>query len=248
MSAPATTAAAWAGFDAEPNVPMDRLGLLGLRQPAPPVPTEAALTGSVGRLRAMVPRRSLGFREAEGVAERQADRLRSQLGSLSPRLREADLASLAWLTITRREHFPAAGTSTKTDYGWLIVLRGSDALVRQRFTLAHEIKHILDDSLIDLPGGLYPALGGYSARDSTERICDRFAGALLMPKALLRADWADGLQDMAKLAKRYDVSRDAMSVRLSQLGLLEPTPRCLPPDHQTLEPRPGASTHRSPRR
>ena len=50
-----------------------------------------------------------------------------------------------------------------------------------------------------------------------------------MPKVLLRADWSDGLQDIARLAKRYHVSRAAMSVRLSQLGLIESTPRCLPP-------------------
>jgi len=47
-----------------------------------------------------------------------------------------------------------------------------------------------------------------------------------MPRVLLRADWADGLQDIAKLAKRYDVSRTAMTVRLSQLGLTPPIPRC----------------------
>jgi Zn-dependent peptidase ImmA (M78 family) len=237
MSWQATAAGGCPALEADPR-DVDRLGLLGLRQPAPAAPADVVLTGSIGRLRAMVPHRPLGFREAERVAERQADRLRSQLGSLGPKLREADLADLAWLTITRREDFPAAGTSTKTDYGWIIVLRDSDPMVRQRFTLAHEIKHILDDSLIDLPGGLYPALGGYSAHDRTERICHRFAGALLMPKALLGADWSDGLQDIAKLAKRYDVSRDAMSVRLSQLGLLKPTPRCLPPNRHNQEPRP----------
>jgi hypothetical protein len=82
-------------------------------------------------------------------------------------------------------------------------------------SLAHELKHVLDDDLIDkLPTGLYPSGGG----------------ALLMPKVLLRADCADGLQDIAKLARRYDVARAAMRVRLSQLGLIEPTPRCPAPE------------------
>jgi len=109
------------------------------------------------------------------------------------------------------------------------VLNAEEAMVRQRFSLAHEIKHVLDDGLVDLAGGLYPATRGYSAEERTERICDRFAAALLMPKVLLRADWSDGLQDIARLAKRYHVSRAAMSVRLSQLSLIEPAPRCLPP-------------------
>jgi len=212
----------------EPTVD-DRLGLLGLRRPE--TPADDLATGSLGRLRAMVPRRPLGLREAEGVAERQANRLRSELELLGPIVTEADLTSLPWLTVTRRESFPTSGMATKTDYGWVIVLNSSEATVRQRFSLAHEIKHVLDDGLIDLGGGLYPSTHGYSADERTERVCDRFAAALLMPKVLLRADWADGLQDIAKLARRYHVSRAAMNVRLSQLGLIDPTPRCLPPAH-----------------
>jgi Zn-dependent peptidase ImmA (M78 family) len=50
-----------------------------------------------------------------------------------------------------------------------------------------------------------------------------------MPTMLIRRDWADGLQDIAVLARRYDVSRVAMEVRLRQLGLLERTPRCVVP-------------------
>lgn len=236
MTATATTAATLDHHQDDDPVVAERLALLGLRQPVHAL--EDAPTGTIARLRTLVPRRPLGVREAENVAERQAARLRSDLCVLGPRLAEADLGTLAWLTITRQEDFPVAGVSTKTEYGWLIVLRANDAMVRQRFTLAHELKHILDDSLLTVGGGLYPAIRGYSPHERAERICDRFAGALLMPKVLLRADWADGLQDIAKLAKRYDVSRDAMSVRLSQLGLLEPIPRCLPPTPATTKRSP----------
>ena len=215
----------------------DRLGLLGPRRPE--TPADDLATGSLGRLRAMVPRRPLGLREAEGVAERQANRLRSELELLGPIVTEDELTSLPWLTVTRRESFPTSGMATKTDYGWVIVLNSSEAMVRQRFSLAHEIKHVLDDGLIDRGGGLYPSTHGYSADERTERVCDRFAAALLMPKVLLRADWADGLQDIAKLARRYHVSRAAMSVRLSQLGLIEPTPRCLPPAHASATKEPA---------
>ena len=206
----------------------ERIAMFGLRRPEP---ADDLATGSLARLRAPVPRRPLGLREAEGVAERQANRLRSELELLGPIVTEDDLTSLPWLTVTRRESFPTSGMATKTDYGWVNVLNSSEAMVRQRFSLAHEIKHVLDDGLIDLGGGLYPSTHGYSADERTERVCDRFAAALLMPKVLLRADWADGIQDIAKLARRYHVSRAAMTVRLSQLGLIEPTPRCLPPAH-----------------
>jgi hypothetical protein len=169
----------------EPEAVRDeRLALLGLRQPTS-LPEADVATGMIARLRTVVPKRPLGVREAEKVAERQADRLRSELKILRPCLDEDDLANLAWLSITRRENLPTAGVATKTDYGWIVVLRADDPMVRQRFTLAHEIKHILDDSLIDLGGGLYPSLGGYSQHERTEYVCHRFAGALLMPKGLL---------------------------------------------------------------
>ncbi len=199
----------------------ERLRSLGI------VPPEQLPTGLLARLRAMLPKRPLGWREAEQLAERQADRLRSELGVLGPVLHEHHLAALPWLTIARHERFPTSGAATKADAGWIIVLRADEAMVRQRFSLAHELKHILDDALAhDLSSDLYPSIGGYGAHERTERVCDRFAGALLMPRPLLRADWADGIQDITRLAKRYDVSRAAMRVRLSQLGLLEPTPRC----------------------
>jgi hypothetical protein len=182
-------------------------------------------------LRELMPYRALAWREAEVLAERQADRLRSALGVLGPVLNETDLATLPWLTISRSYTLPISGAATSTEFGWLIALKADDAMVRQRFSLAHEVKHVLDDELMaSLPDGLYPATRGYSAHQRTERMCDRFAGALLMPRVLLRADWADGLQDIAKLAKRYDVSRAAMRVRLRQLGLLEPMPRCQRPN------------------
>lgn len=131
---------------------VERMALLGLRQP-PDVSATDVATGAIARLRTLVPKRPLGLREAEHTAERQATRLRAELEVLSPALREIDLARLSWLTITRREDFPTSGMAIKTDYGWIIALNSADAAVRQRFSLAHEIKHILDDGLIDLRGG-----------------------------------------------------------------------------------------------
>jgi hypothetical protein len=228
VSAPATMAASLLATpvleSAQPAIDFDRLALLA--PTARPAPDDGAAT-VLATLRTMVPRRPLARREAEQLAERQADRLRSELGVLGPVLPETALATLPWLTISRHDDLPTAGVVSPTDYGWIIVLRATDPMVRQRFTLAHELKHLLDDDLVDqLPGGLYPSTGGYSVHERTERICDRFAAALLMPRVLLRADWADGLQDIAKLARRYHVSRPAMGVRLSQLGLLEAIPRC----------------------
>ncbi len=220
-----TSASGYFRRDAE-QVQLDTLRALGVKAENRADTDELLTSGSLARLRAMTPKRRLSPRELEGIAERQAGRLRSELGMLGPRIDEEDLARLPWLTITHHDKLPSSGLTTKTDYGWLVVLRSSEANVRQRFSLAHEIKHCLDDPFVDQ---LYVDQAGYTAHERAERVCDRFAAALLMPRVLLRADWADGIQDIAKLARRYDVSRAAMTVRLSQLGLLAPVPRCPAP-------------------
>jgi Zn-dependent peptidase ImmA (M78 family) len=113
--------------------------------------------------------------------------------------------------------------ATQTRTGWVIVLRAEETAARQRFSLAHEFKHVIDDPFIEW---LYPTRGGYSPEDRAERICDYFAACLLMPKRWVIRDWGSGIQDTDILARRYNVSRVAMAVRLTELRLLQPTPRC----------------------
>jgi hypothetical protein len=215
----------------------ERMKLLGLTAPAP----ADGARGVLERLRAICPPRPLTWREAEHVAERQASVLRRELGLRSrPTLPTSALLDLPFVTVTHREGFPTSGMATKTDLGWVIVIKGDEPTVRQRFSLAHEIKHIIDDDLITrLIGDLYPATAGYSAEQRAERVADRFAAALLMPTTLIRRDWVDGLQDIALLARRYNTSRPATEVRLRQLGLLQATPRCATP--------PASTHHGAPR-
>jgi Zn-dependent peptidase ImmA (M78 family) len=46
-----------------------------------------------------------------------------------------------------------------------------------------------------------------------------------MPKMWLRQAWTSGLQDPAALARHFNVSRQAMQVRLMQTGLIAPDAR-----------------------
>jgi Zn-dependent peptidase ImmA (M78 family) len=170
--------------------------------------------------------------EAEFVAERQATLLLDELGIRTPAVPHAAIDGLPFLTVARRVGFPTSGMATRTDSGWVVVLRGNEPAVRQRFSLAHELKHVFDDPFI---GRLYPALGHRSPSERAERICDYFAACLLMPKRWLTGDWCGGRQDIARLARRYQVSGQAMEVRLSQLGLLAPTPRCMGAEREVLE-------------
>jgi Zn-dependent peptidase ImmA (M78 family) len=176
------------------------------------------------RLRGLVPRRGLSPAEARQVAERQAAIVLTHAGVEHPPVPDTIITDLPFVAVTRRQGFPTSGMATQTEAGWVIVLRAEEAKVRQRFSLIHEFKHVLDDPFIEW---LYPTRDGYDPEDRAERICDYFAACVLMPRMWVKRDWAGGgIQDIDRLARRYQVSRVAMAVRLAELKLLPPTPRC----------------------
>jgi hypothetical protein len=187
-------------------------------------PKTPTTTGLLTRLREVVPRRGLSPAEAKLIVERQATILLAHAGIEKPAVPEDIITELPFLAVTHRPGFPTSGMATQTDSGWVIVLRAEEAKVRQRFSLIHEFKHVLDDPFIEW---LYPTRGEHSPEDRAERISDYFAACVLMPRMWVKRDWAGGgIQDIDRLARRYNVSRVAMAVRLSELGLLPPTPRC----------------------
>lgn len=205
-----------------------------LLRPASQLTADSSSSDLLDRLRSMAPVRPLATGEAMVLAERQAQRLRSELGIISPRFDDKTIGKLDWLKVKRRAGFPTSGMATKVGHHWVVVIRSDEAMVRQRFTLAHELKHIIDDEAVSAMTSkhlaLYPAARGFTPTEQAERVADRFAAALLMPRPLLRADWADGIQDIARLSRRYGVSHQAMTFRLTQLGLLQRTARCPKPD------------------
>jgi Zn-dependent peptidase ImmA (M78 family) len=118
---------------------------------------------------------------------------------------------------------PASGATQWSQGRWLILLNGADPAGRQRFSLAHEFKHVLDHPFI---GELYPATRSMSSRERAEQVCDYFAACLLMPRLWLKRSWTTGTQDLRPLAHQFEVSRTAMRVRLLQIGLTQPAERC----------------------
>jgi Zn-dependent peptidase ImmA (M78 family) len=92
---------------------------------------------------------------------------------------------------------------------------------RQRFTAAHELGHVLlghhDTFHVDLErsDGIPPE---YNWRH--ERAANEFAASLLMPAPNLRNDVQHLVNvNPVTLAHRYEISVQAMSIRLSTLGL-----------------------------
>lgn len=117
----------------------------------------------------------------------------------------------------------------------VIVVNSLTAKTRQRFTVAHEIGHLLlhaQTLQVDRPISVrFRDERSSLAVDLDEIAANQFAAALLMPRDWVLAD-ADRLLNrdstlsdeavVGELAERYGVSRQAMEFRLANLGLWTP--------------------------
>lgn len=98
-----------------------------------------------------------------------------------------------------------------------IYVNNSQAITRQRFTVAHEIAHyILHEDILNQEGGT-PLFRGGSASPA-ERQANRLAAALLMPRNKVKELYIKN-KDIGKMAQLFWVSYDAMANRIASLGL-----------------------------
>lgn len=95
----------------------------------------------------------------------------------------------------------------------------SEALVRQRFTLAHELGHYAlghASSPRDTPANFSTGVV-----DKAERLANLFAGDLLMPEKELRLLLQSGtFKDVDDFTRPFQTSRAAMLHRLKSLGII----------------------------
>src|SRR5262249_16497927 len=151
--------------------------------------------------RDIMPIRPLSFAEALRTAELQATKLLETSGLSAPPFPEATITSLPRVQVERIIPAPASGASQWSPGPWLILLNGTERPARQRFSLAHEFKHILDNPFI---GVLYPRIGSLSSAERAEQVCDYFAACLLMPRMWVKRSWRTGTQDPRALARKFD--------------------------------------------
>lgn len=179
----------------------------------------------VTRLRDKMPLRPLRYGEALRMAELQAQQFLALTGVTEPSVPERVIAELPRIHVNRLTPFPTSGASHWAQGRWLVVVNGAEPLTRQRFSLAHELKHIIDHRFAHLIYGKFPEI---EREQLIEQVCDFFAGCLLMPRPWVKRLYCSGIQHLPELAQMFGVSQAAMSVRLSQIGLTDPAPRCLP--------------------
>lgn len=166
--------------------------------------------------------------KAEAAARRLTDRMRGPL--------PVDVFDLA-----RREGVRVLKHPMKDEHSGMLLTKDGKAVIvvnarhhprRQRFSVAHELGHLV----------LHPRAGHrvgddvelfhrheYHRRNMPQETqANYFAAAILMPEGAVR-DAADELEldlvsdrDVQTLAREFDVSVAAMTIRLQNLGLIAP--------------------------
>lgn len=174
----------------------------------------------IAEVRLLCPQRALAPWEARSIAERQAHRLLAGLRITEPPFPVDAVAALPRVEV---HYLPArylSGAISWRRSKWRILINSNDSRGRQVFSLAHELKHLIDHPM---RGMIYQDSRFGTAEQAAEQAADYFAACLTMPRTWLkRCFYDEGFRDPRVLARRFRVSAPAMRYRFDQLGLLEP--------------------------
>lgn len=165
------------------------------------------------------------------VIEEIASKLHKQFAGVSESITVSHLTRLAESLGARVElaDFGSDSVSArvfedkKEKGSFTIQLARNESSRRQKFSLAHEIAHIIFHKVDTTPLVEYrrPLLE-YADADLLykETQANVFASALLIPENMARQAW-ETVRDIDDIAEIFEVSRSAAFVRLNSLGLLE---------------------------
>lgn len=122
-----------------------------------------------------------------------------------------------------------AGMVARRGHNISLLVKHTDAPVRKRFTIAHELGHHFlhlrggdDGDFVDTVADVDLFRGGSASpvvRPREEIEANQFAAALLMPRVLLEEE-IERLRTATvdDLARRFNVSNEAIGIRLHELG------------------------------
>jgi len=177
-------------------------------------------------LRSLMPARVLTYAEGLQRAELQAGRLLSLHGVRTPSVPIEIVTELPRIRVEQSYDLPVSGSAHWDNGYWVISVNAGEFLLRQRFSVMHEFKHVLDHPTRHLIRGNHKL----SADDMAEKVADYFAACVLMPRAWVKsAFYNERVQSVEALAEMFQVSPKAMSFRLTQLGLTTQADRCATP-------------------
>lgn len=150
----------------------------------------------------------------------------AEAGITRPAVPVDRLVKKAGISLRKADLGEVSGLLVRQASGVVIGVNSAQIPARQRFTIAHEFAHYLLHEGISAHFDRDFKVNFRSAESSeatnVEEIeANFFAASLLMPRHFLDADKAvehlDSDSGVATLAKRYQVSRHAMSLRLANV-------------------------------
>ncbi len=175
--------------------------------------------------------------------EQEADKILQSHAMMTPPVDVLRVAELLGYRVVLKffDEADLSGTVIRDDRGTVTLgINTLHPLVRQRFSIAHEIGHAWlhlsratrESFFVDPPAGVFFRDSNASrGEDQKEIEANQFAAALLMPGQLVH-DWLGALAQSARkltieaavsdLAVRFNVSTQAMRFRLVTLGFIEP--------------------------
>lgn len=180
-----------------------------------------ASSTALSMLRSLAPNRLLTPIETSYIIERQATRLLQLAGVTEPPVSlEAVLDVLPRVVVRYVRGLRSSGRSEWTGIAWLILINKSDSMERRRFTIAHELGHIVYHPL---RSSLVSGEPIDRRIDRIEVACSHFAACLLMPRQWVKRSMTERpYQNLDLLAQLYGVSRTTAMRRLMELGLIDP--------------------------
>lgn len=163
--------------------------------------------------------------------EQTAREILRKHGLLSIPVNPLDLATKLGMAVHNAKFFDEnlVGMIAKKDGKMTLLVKGTDPPFRKRFTIAHELGHHFlhlaeDGEFVDGEADLFRNArgdqGDISPEQRREIQANMFAAALLMPSEDIRSEYKR-VRSVSKLARRFNVSEEAIGGRLDQLGLLD---------------------------
>lgn len=180
------------------------------------MPAAEKRQGVLHELRALAPARRTSHLESLRLAGAQAASLRELLDVRTDWFPTELIAQLPRVTVELVADLPASGASFWGHGSWHIHVHADEPEAHRRFTVPHELKHIIDHPM---QKHVYDerAFVVYGER---ELIADYFAACLLIPERRLKRAYAR-TRDHDQLAARFGVTTRRILHRLSEIGLTE---------------------------
>ncbi|HWP82321.1 MAG TPA: ImmA/IrrE family metallo-endopeptidase [Bacteroidota bacterium] len=154
---------------------------------------------------------TIRFEQCEQVAAETLGAFQSAGNPLKLPIDIEQIASMMEYQVVRLTDVPDEFSAIVSTRDRLIGINAAHHRHRQRFSIGHELGHIL----LDHPP---EAKRSRIQIDLDNREADYCAAALLMPKTIVR-EFAERTSNVTELSRVFDVSKEAMARRLKLLGI-----------------------------